>query len=177
MAQDSEADSFTEFVRARSLALYRYAYLLVGDRGLADDLLQEALAKTFAAWRRVDGDTAEAYVRRVITTTAVSWWRRKAWQLERPHSELPDDPYPGHGDDVATRSWMWQELHRLPPRQRAAVVLRYYEDLSEAQTADILGCSVGTVKSQVSAGLKRLGRNLGPAGSPRSGSREVGIER
>ena len=170
MAQDG-AETFTEFVRARSVALHRYAYLLVGDRGLADDLLQEALVKTFAAWRRVETATAEAYVRRVITTTAVSWWRRKAWQLERPHERLPDSLHQGHADDVAARSWMWDELQRLPPRQRAAVVLRYYEDLSEIQTAEILGCSVGTVKSQVSSALKRLNQNLGPAGL----HRKVGI--
>lgn len=162
---DDGAESFTEFVRTRSAALHRYAYLLVGDRGLAEDLLQEALVKTFAAWRRVESATAEAYVRRVITTTALSWWRRKSWQAERPHAELPDQP--GPAEDVTVRRWMWAELQRLPPRQRAAVVLRYYEDLTEVQTAEILGCSVGTVKSQVSAALKRLNQNLG--------TRKVGI--
>ncbi|MET9312599.1 SigE family RNA polymerase sigma factor [Kribbella sp. NPDC003505] len=154
------ADAFAEFATSRHGALFRYAYLLTGDRGLAEDLVQEALVKTYVGWRRLrDPNNAEAYTRRAITTTAIGWWRRKSWRAERPNDDVPDRP--AAGDDVTARIWLWQELLKLPPRQRAALVLRYYEDLTEPQTAEILGCSVGTVKSQVSDALKKLRTRLG----------------
>ncbi|WP_328324330.1 SigE family RNA polymerase sigma factor [Kribbella sp. NBC_00382] len=158
MADDSSA--FAEFATARHGALYRYAYLLAGDRGLADDLVQEGLTRTYVAWRRLrDPANAEAYTRKAITNVAIAWWRRKAWHAERPHDDVPEQPA---GDEDATaRLWLWDELKHLPPRQRAAVVLRYYEDLTEAQTAELLDCSVGTVKSQVSDALKKLRARLG----------------
>jgi len=154
--------AFAEFAAARSAAMFRAAYLMVGDRGLAEDLLQEALTKTYVAWPRLrDVNKAEAYTRKAITTTAISWWRRKSWQNEKPRDNVPDR---GRGDGhehFAQRDWVWRELQELAPRQRAAIVLRYYEDLTEAQTAAALGCSVGTVKSQVSDGLKKLKARLG----------------
>lgn len=155
-----KAEGFAEFARGRHGALYRYAYLLAGERGLAEDLVQEALVKTYVAWRRIrDPGNAEAYARRVITTTAITWWRRKSWHAERPNDDLPEQlaPY----EDTTSRVWLWRELRQLPPKQRAALVLRYYEDLTEPQTAEILNCSVGTVKSQVSAALKKLRARLG----------------
>lgn len=153
---------FAEFVAARSARLYRSAYLMVGDHGLAQDLVQEALTKTYVAWPRLrEVDNAEAYARRVVTNTAISWSRRRSWH-ERPAAVLPEHAEPGsHGDELSTRDWLWRELQQLPPRQRAAIVLRYYEDLSEAATAEALGCAVGTVKSQVSTGLKRLRERVG----------------
>ncbi|MFF1819168.1 SigE family RNA polymerase sigma factor [Kribbella sp. NPDC058245] len=152
-------EEFAEFARGRHGALYRYAYLLAGERGLADDLVQEGLIKTYVAWRRMrDPAAAEAYTRKVITTTAIDWWRRKSWH-ERPHDILPDVIAPA--DDTGTRLWLWHELLKLPPRQRAALVLRYYEDLTEVQTAEVLDCSVGTVKSQVSVALRKLRDRLG----------------
>ncbi|GAB3922338.1 SigE family RNA polymerase sigma factor [Kribbella albertanoniae] len=152
-------EEFAEFARGRHGALYRYAYLLAGDRGLADDLVQEALLKTYVAWRRLrDPRAAEAYTRKVITSTAIDWWRRKSYH-ERPHDAVPDGITPS--DDAGTRLWLWHELLQLPPRQRAALVLRYYEDLTEAQTAEVLGCSIGTVKSQVSVALRKLRDRLG----------------
>jgi RNA polymerase sigma-70 factor (sigma-E family) len=160
MAASPDAAGFEEFAVSRHGALYRYAYLLVGDRGLADDLVQEGLTRTYVAWRRLrDPANAEAYTRRAITTIAITWWRRKAWRAERPHDDLPDHPAPG--EDATARLWLWHEIRQLPARQRAAVVLRYYEDLTEAQTADVLGCSVGTVKSQVFAALTKLRGALG----------------
>ncbi|HWD82991.1 MAG TPA: SigE family RNA polymerase sigma factor [Kribbella sp.] len=154
------AEAFAEFATSRHAALFRYAYLLAGDRGLADDLVQEALIKTYVSWHRLrDPANAEAYTRRAITTTAIGWWRRKSWHAERPNDDVPDRPVTG--DDSTARIWLWHELQRLPPRQRAALVLRYYEDLTEVQTADVLGCSVGTVKSQVSDALKKLRVRLG----------------
>ena len=155
---------FAELVSARSAALHRAAYLMVGDVGLAQDLVQEALTKTWVAWPRLrDIGNAEAYTRRAITTTAISWMRRKGWAGERSTDAPPDRGTPGHEDGVASREWLWAALQGLPPRQRAAIVLRYYEDLTEAQTADAMGCAVGTVKSQVSAGLARLRDRLGPS--------------
>lgn len=165
MAQRDTA-AFAEFVAARSPALFRTAYLMVGDHGLAQDLVQEALTKTYVAWPRLrEVSKAEAYTRKAITTTYISWWRRKAWQAERPRGDVPDGDHPrgllGHGPDVVDRAWLWQELRTLPPRQRTAIVLRYYEDLSEAQTAEAMGCAVGTVKSQVAQGLRRLREQMG----------------
>jgi RNA polymerase sigma-70 factor (sigma-E family) len=154
--------AFAEFVAARSPALHRTAYLMVGDRGLAQDLLQEALTKTYVAWPRLrDPGKAEAYTRKAITTTAISWYRRRSWG-ERPTDAVPDRATRGHlDDDVATRDLLWQALQALPPRQRAVIVLRFYEDLTEAQTAAALDCAVGTVKSQASAALRKLRNDLG----------------
>lgn len=153
--RDDEA--FTEFVATRSRALQRSAYLLVGERGLAQDLVQEALAKTYVAWPRLRAaHKAEAYTRKVITTTAISWYRRKAWSSERPTDTLPERAGDGHADRVAERELLWSALQLLPPRQRAAIVCRYYDDLTEVQTAAAMGCAPGTVKSQVSAGLTKL---------------------
>ena len=158
-----DSTAFVEFATARSGALFRAAYLMVGEHGLAEDLLQEALTKTYIAWPRLrDVNSAEAYTRKVIATTAISWWRRKAWKQERPRGDVPERGVGESSDALAQRDWLWTELQSLAPRQRAAIVLRYYEDLTEAQTADALGCSIGTVKSQVSDGLKRLRATLGP---------------
>ena len=156
--------AFAEFVAARSPALHRAAYLMVGERQLAQDLLQEALTKTYVAWPRLrDPSKAEAYTRKAITTTAISWYRRKSWHGEPPTETLPDKVGVGHDDAVTQREWLWTALQELPARQRAAIVLRFYEDLTEAQTADAMDCAVGTVKSQVSAGLARLRDRLGPS--------------
>jgi RNA polymerase sigma-70 factor (sigma-E family) len=158
-----DRSEFAEFALARSGALHRAAYLMVGDAQLAQDLVQEALTKTYVAWPRLrDPRNAEAYCRKAITTTAISWFRRKGWHNERPAEHLPDGQAgAGHESVFAERDAVWRELEQLPPRQRAALVLRYYEDLSEAQTAEAMGCAVGTVKSQVSAGLKKLRDRLG----------------
>ena len=99
--------------------------------------------------------------RSAITTTAISWFRRKAWNNERATERLPETGSPAQDDLVAQRAWLWAALQGLPPRQRAAIVLRFYEDLTEAQTADAMGCAIGTVKSQVSAGIKKLREQLG----------------
>ncbi|TIC87452.1 SigE family RNA polymerase sigma factor [Nocardioides sp. GY 10113] len=154
---------FDDFVVARSPALLRTAYLLTGDAALAEDLLQTALVKAWSAWSRVHDDP-EPYVRRILATTRSSWWRRR-----RDH-EMPVDLSTATGEatpegtDPAEREDLWQALRHLPPRQRAVVVLRYYEDLTEAQTADVLDCSIGTVKSQHAKALARL--RLDPAVQP-----------
>ena len=147
---------FDEFVAARSPRLLRTAYLLTRDHGLAEDLLQTALTKAYLAWARIEGNP-EPYVRRVIVNTYASWWRRK-WNGEQPTDELPEAPHThAHHDERAGESGdLWDALGRLPRRQRAVVVLRYFEDLTEAQTAELLGISVGTVKSQTSKAMARL---------------------
>jgi RNA polymerase sigma-70 factor (sigma-E family) len=158
-----DRSQFAEFAFARAGALHRAAYLMVGDSQLAQDLVQEALTKTYVAWPRLrDPANAEAYCRKAITTTAISWFRRKGWNNERPSEYLPEGP-PGAGHEVvyAEHDAVWRALRDVPPRQRAALVLRFYEDLTEAQTAEAMGCAVGTVKSQVSAGLKKLRDLLG----------------
>ena len=156
-----DVSAFSEFVAARSAALFRTAYLILGDHQLAQDLVQEALVKTYVAWPRIrEPHKAEAYTRRTIVTTAISWRRRRSFH-ERPTDTLPESHEPDQVDVLAAHDAMWSQLGTLPPRMRAAIVLRYYEDLSEARTAELMGCSVGTVKSQVSTGLARLRAQAG----------------
>jgi RNA polymerase sigma-70 factor (sigma-E family) len=145
--------SFEEFVRARSGALARIAHLLTGDRHHAEDLLQTALARAATRWERLDDP--EAYLRRVLYTQAVSRWRGL---VRRPAEWLTDQP-PAIGvvdAEVEMKVILAQALRRLTPRQRAVLVLRFYEDRSESQTAELLGCAVGTVKSQTRHALARL---------------------
>jgi RNA polymerase sigma-70 factor (sigma-E family) len=166
--------AFTTFAAASSPALFRTAYLVLHDHQLAQDLLQEALVKTYVAWPRIrDHDRAEAYVRRVIVTTAISWRRRRSFH-ERPIDEGHEVPAATDVfEGLAEQQAVWEQLALLPPRQRAAIVLRYYEDLSEATTAELMGCSVGTVKSQVSTGLARLRRLAGSDVAAGVGRREM----
>jgi RNA polymerase sigma-70 factor (sigma-E family) len=149
----NEAD-FDAFVVARSPALLRTAYLLVGDEGLAEDLLQTALTKSWFAWKRITGEP-EAYVRRVLVTTSASWWRRR-WTREMPTADLPERRSSVEADGLVEEQDLWDAIARLPRRQRAVVVLRYLEDRTEAETAQLLGCSVGTVKSQCAKALAKL---------------------
>jgi RNA polymerase sigma-70 factor (sigma-E family) len=148
-AADAVVD-FDAFVAARSSRMLTMAYLLTRDHGRAEDLLQTALAKTWLAWPRVDNP--DAYLRRTMVNTYSSWWQRR-WRDERPSDDLPDQPY---GDEHAGLHTLWAAIGRLPRGQRSVLVLRYYEDLTEAETARVLGCSVGTVKSQCAKGLAKL---------------------
>jgi len=151
----NERASFAEFVAARGQALQRTAYLLTSDWALAEDLLQTSLARAYPRWGGIVGDDPEAYVRKILVNTWSSWWRRR-WRGEVPTERLPEH---AAADDFATsdrRSALSAALDRLPKRQRAIVVLRYHEDMSEAQVAHALGVSVGTVKSQASRALAKL---------------------
>ncbi len=137
----------------------RLAYLLTGDRALAEDLVHEAFVRMFGRFRDLRHPEAfPAYLRTTVVNLARAYFRRRGLEhtfLERESREpVPPVEQPGRQQE------MWDSLKRLTPRQRAAVVLRYYEDLSEAQTADVLGCAVGTVKSLVSRGLKQLREDL-----------------
>jgi RNA polymerase sigma-70 factor (sigma-E family) len=149
-----EAD-FVEYVEARQQALVRFAYLLCSNHHTAEDLVQTALAKTYLTWDRLrDRGAIDAYVRRIIVNENTSMWRRAWKRNERSTDELPDAGT--HDPDAESRDAMWRVVQALPAKQRAAVVLRYYEDLSEADTAQILGCSLGNVKSQTSRAIASM---------------------
>ncbi|MBZ5737229.1 SigE family RNA polymerase sigma factor [Nocardioides mangrovi] len=159
MARRQTDEEFTEFVHAVWPGLYRTAYLMLGDHQLAEDLVQTSLAKTYASWRRVkEPAAAPAYARTVLANTAASWFRRRSWRNERPTETIPDH---GVEHDASTRPALVDALATLAPRQRAVVVLRYYDDLSVREVAHALGISEGTVKSQTSDALARLRVLLG----------------
>jgi RNA polymerase sigma-70 factor (sigma-E family) len=148
--------AFAEFVAGGYAGLVRTAYLLTGDRGLAEDLVQQCLLSTYRAFRRLDDvDRAEAYTRTSMVRLATRW-RRRRWS-----GEVPTDPMPEHAVDdfasgVATTEVTRRALATLPAGQRAVLVLRYFDDRSERETAEMLGCSVGTVKSRTSRALAAL---------------------
>jgi RNA polymerase sigma-70 factor (sigma-E family) len=158
----SDADGeFTDFVRTHSPALLRTAFYLTGDPGLAEDLLQTTLTKVYLHWSKIDSRTAApAYARRTMINTATSWWRRFSWHKEKPRDDVPDLHGPDEYADMDERAHLLATLRRLPARQRAVVALRFLEDLSEAETARLLGCTPGTVKSQTSRALTRLRQDL-----------------
>jgi RNA polymerase sigma-70 factor (sigma-E family) len=148
----ADESQFDGFVVDRSPALLRTAYLLVRDEGLAEDLLQTALTKAWFAWKRIEDP--EAYVRRIMVTTSASWWRRR-WNGETPTEAHDLSQVPDTGEPV-TAPDLWMAIGHLPRRQRAVVVLRYVEDRTEVETATLMGCSVGTVKSQCAKALAKL---------------------
>lgn len=152
--------SFASYVKARQPVLLRAARSLTANPCDAEDLLQTALTKTYVAWERIEDHRAlDGYVRRALLNTRTSQWRKRKVD-EFSCEELPEPEQLPTGDDPAEQQAlhdaMWRAIMRLPVRQRAMVVLRYYEDLSEAQTAEVLGVSVGTVKSAVSRALAKL---------------------
>jgi RNA polymerase sigma-70 factor (sigma-E family) len=152
---EAARDEFAGFVRSQVAALTRSAYLLTGDRHHAEDLVQIALARVATRWERLDDPAA--YVRRVLYTQAASWWRRRAARVtETLTARPPELAAPGVEPEVALV--LRQALRRLTPRQRAVLVLRFYEDRTEAETAALMGCRVGTVKSQTRHALGRLRR-------------------
>lgn len=151
-----DESEFRRFVTVRGTALCRSAYLLTGDWHLGEDLVQTALAHTWGRRRHLRNPEAlEAYVRRCIVRASISWRRRRSSSetpVEHAHERTDDDPAPL----VLERQQMWAALRELPAKQRAVLVLRYYEDLSEQQIADALDCSIGTVKSHTSRAMKAL---------------------
>jgi RNA polymerase sigma-70 factor (ECF subfamily) len=152
----SEAeDEFEAFVHARLAALTRFAYLICGDASGAQDLVQTALTRTMVRWSRIDHARAEAYVRTAIVNEQRMAWRRR-WRGERPTAVLPERAGRDAFERVDALDALQRALVRLPVRQRAAVVLRYLDDMNEAQTAEVLQCSVGTIKSQTARGLAKL---------------------
>lgn len=152
-ARDAE---FTAYLHARQPQLLRTAYLLTGDRHQAEDVLQTSLAKLYLAWDKVrDRDSVDAYVRRIMVNENNSLWRRGWKKREFATEVLPDREFRDEYDEGLSGA-MWDVVQTLPKKARAVVVLRYYEQLTEAETADLLGISVGTVKSQCSRALAAL---------------------
>ncbi|WP_307668592.1 SigE family RNA polymerase sigma factor [Streptomyces sp. V2I9] len=151
--------SFSSYVRERGPVLLRTARSLTANPCDAEDLLQTALAKTYVAWERIEDHRAlDGYVRRALLNTRTSQWRKRKVD-EFACEELPERevvPAPDPAERQTLHDAMWRAVLKLPDRQRAMVVLRYYEDLSEAQTAEVLGVSIGTVKSAVSRALGKL---------------------
>jgi RNA polymerase sigma-70 factor (sigma-E family) len=159
MGQTRDGD-FAAYVAARRPALVRTAYLMSGDLATAEDVVQTALARLYLAWDRVrDRGAVDAYVRRIIANETTSLWRR-AWRRR----ELSTDRVPETAIDPAyddgTSEALWELVNGLPPRARAVLVLRYYEQLSEAEVAEVLGVSIGTVKSQASRALATLRKRV-----------------
>src|SRR5262245_57843848 len=161
---DAPVEDFASFVRARTSALLRTAFLLTGDQHLAEDLVQSALTRTHRAWRRLhETDHAEAYTRRAMYHLQVSWWRHNRI-TESLRGEVPEPRHAevrNENDRTDTRLALLAALRKLSSGQRAVLVLRYFDDCSEAETAEMLGVSVGTVKSQTKRALDRL-RTVAP---------------
>lgn len=155
-------DGFPDFMATNGSALSRFAYLLVGNHDDAEDLLQSALTKTAVRWRRVARyDNPGAYVRQVMVNETYSRWRRKRLLRMVSVAQVPDRQSPDGVDASVDRVVIWRALDRLTPRQRAVLILRFHEDMSVEDTAALLQCSTGTVKSQTHAALARL-RALAP---------------
>ncbi|GIN01147.1 SigE family RNA polymerase sigma factor [Planomonospora venezuelensis] len=158
---DGTHDEFREYVVARGPALLRAAHQVTGNPNDAEDLLQAALVKTYLAWERIEDRAAlDGYVRRTMVNINISWWRRRRLD-EYPSDEIPEPvPAAAHDGLPGRRAELPEQVERalecLPDRMRAAIVLRYYEDMTEPEIAKALGISVGTVKSTVSRGMAKL---------------------
>jgi RNA polymerase sigma-70 factor (sigma-E family) len=149
-------DGFDAFVRAAQSRLVRYADLLCGDRGRAEDLVQHALVKTYLAWSRVAGGNPETYARTVISHANIDWWRRRRWR-ETPTEVVPDRATGAdHATDYVRRDAVMRALGKLTRRERSMVVLRFLYGMTEPEVAAELGCAVGTVKSGTARGLAKL---------------------
>jgi len=146
--------SFAAFAEACHPRLLRAAFLICGDQHLAEDLVQSALVKVALRWRQLHHGHPEAYLRTILYRDAVSCWRRR--RREFPMAQLPEHRTADRSDAVQLRLIFTQALARLTPKQRAVLVLRFFEDCSEARTAEVLGVAVGTVKSQTAVALRRL---------------------
>ncbi|HEX6931271.1 MAG TPA: SigE family RNA polymerase sigma factor [Streptosporangiaceae bacterium] len=153
-------EEFGRFVAARGRALCRTAYLLTGDWQVGEDLVQEALTRTYLRRRRLrSAEALEPYARKVLFSLFLSS-RRRFWNRELPFASVPDQVTPGLLDAAEDRRGLWPALLALPAQQRAVLVLRYFEDLTEADIAAVLGCSPGAVKTHAARGLDRLRRSI-----------------
>jgi len=157
--------TYEEFVNSRLPALLRYALMLSGDPHTAADIVQETMIRVQLKWRRVSrADAVEPYVRRMLTNVYLDW-QRGSWLRRVTLRAVPDEPppTPDHAERSADRDQVWALLAGLPRRQRAAVVLRYYEGLADQEIADVLGCAVGTVRANISRALATLRDTAVPA--------------
>ncbi|MEU7749754.1 SigE family RNA polymerase sigma factor [Nonomuraea sp. NPDC049158] len=152
---DEDETAFDEFLAARSTSLLRTAILVCGaTHHDAEDLVQHALEKVYRHWTRIRHDNPEAYARKVLVNAAISRARRRRVVQEITFARPPDTA--AKSPDLDLRDTLIEELRRLPPKMRAVIVLRYWEDQSESATASLLGCSLGTVKSQAARGLAKI---------------------
>ena len=163
-------ESFEEYVSARTGQLHRFAYVLCGDRHLAEDLVQDVLARAHRRWARIEAERPDSYLRAAIVRAHLSWRRRRA-STEKVLAEPPDpgDAVPDFTSQLAVRDELWTLLARLPKAQRAVLVLRFYEDLDDHRIADVLGCAPGTVRVHASRAMGTLRANLSPAFAQASG--------
>lgn len=155
---------FVAFVRRRGDHHLRTAVLLTGDWHAAEDLTQSCLGKLYRVWHRLDTTTdPDAYLRRIMVNTHRSWWRAR-WRREVPRADLPDLPSPHDMSEAnAVAEDVRAALASLPVRQRTALVLRFFADLPEAEVADLMGCTPGTVKTHTHRGLQAMRRLIPPA--------------
>ena len=157
--------TFEDYLGARLPALLRFAVMLTGDPHLAEDVVQETMVKAHLHWRRVQAaDVPDRYVKRMLTNTYLSWrrvgWLRRAVPVaDVPERWLHERVVPDPAESSVLRQDLWARLATLPRRQRAAIVLRYYEDLSDADIAEVLGCTAGTVRSHISRAIESLRRS------------------
>ena len=159
--RQGDDERFTDFVRAHSASLFRTAFLMTGDYQRAEDLLQTTLVRVYQRWLRVAAmDRPVGYARKVLVSQAASWWRRRS-SHESPLQLLDEPFWGGRVEDVPEHERVWRAVLSLPPRQRAVTVLRYYEDLTEAEIAESLAMAPGTVKSHSHAARRRLADLLG----------------
>ena len=156
----SDEERFTEFVRAHRASLFRTGYLLTGDYQRAEDLLQTTLVRLYQRWPRVEVmEWPLGYARKVLVNQSISWWHKRS-SREAPILVLSESAWGGGVDEITEHQEVWKAVMSLPPRQRAVTVLRYYEDLSEAEIAETLGMARGTVKSHAHAATRRLAELL-----------------
>lgn len=153
-----DQQEFEAWAAPRQRGLLRSAILLTGDQSSAEDLVQDALLKVADRWSRLRHEAPEAYARRIIYNAAVSRWRLR--RRESPRADVPEVSVPGRSEAWLAGADVRAALQRLTPRQRAVLVLRYYDDLSEQQIAQTLGVTPGTVKSQAHVALRRLREEL-----------------
>jgi RNA polymerase sigma-70 factor (sigma-E family) len=156
-------DEFAEFVSAALPGLLRFGHVLTGDASAAEDLVQTALGRALRAWRLHRIDDPRAFVRKIMVNSYASWYRRHGNREWATADLEPRGFTEDHAQRVDDRDAVWRALRVLPARQRAVMVLRYYEDLSEAEIAAVMGVSAGTVKSQAARALRRLAGVLAPA--------------
>lgn len=162
-------DQFAEFVAGALPRLLRFGYVLTGDAASAEDLVQTALARSLRAWRLRRIDDPQAFVKRIMVNSYATWYRnhlRREVVTPEPLNSLAQE---NHAERIEDRDVVWRALSKLPPRQRAVIVLRYYEDLPEHDIAEVMAISAGTVKSQSARALRRLADILGPAEVTRRG--------
>lgn len=166
MRAEDEAE-FAELVSAVSSRLVRTAYAICGDQGMAEDAVQSALISAYRSWRRIRAaNSPEAYLRKMVVNQLLGWRRRKSSRMTTSMGVGAEPVHASHEVSVVEHEFVWAAVARLPARQRAVIVLRYYEGLSEAEIAETLGIRPGTVKSQAAAGIARLRTFLGEPTAP-----------